>query len=157
MQGDQQQLTIVADTQLDNAAAFSKLIVKSADGKSVRLGDVTRVIDSVANNQTASWYDGSRAIILAVQRQPDANTVAVVDAVKAMLPSFQSELPAAASLETLNDRAQLDPRLGQRRRVHAGADDRAGDPGDLHLRAAGLGDADPGACRADLADRDARA
>ena len=46
-----------------------------------------------------------RAIILAVQRQPDANTVAVVDAVKAMLPSFQSELPAAASLETLNDRA----------------------------------------------------
>ena len=56
LQGDQQQLTIVADTQLDNAAAFSKLIVKSADGKSVRLGDVTRVINSVANNQTASWY-----------------------------------------------------------------------------------------------------
>ena len=105
LQGNQQQLTIVADTQLDNAAAFSKLIIKSADGKSVRLGDVTRVIDSVANNQTASWYDGTRAIILAVQRQPDANTVAVVDAVKAMLPSFQNELPAAASLETLNDRA----------------------------------------------------
>ena len=105
LQGSQQQLTIVADTQLDNAAAFSKLIVKSADGKSVRLGDVTRVIDSVANNQTASRYDGSPAIILAVQRQPDANTVAVVDAVKAMLPSFQNELPAAASLETLNDRA----------------------------------------------------
>jgi HAE1 family hydrophobic/amphiphilic exporter-1 len=105
LQGSQQQLTIVANTQLDNAAAFSNLIIASNNGKAVRLGDVTRVIDSVVNTQTASWYDGSRAIILAVQRQPDANTVAVVDRVKEMLPTFQSELPAAASLETLNDRA----------------------------------------------------
>src|SRR4051794_12044488 len=105
LQSSSQQLTIVADTQLDNAAQFTKLIVKSSNGAPVRLGEVTRVIDSVANNQTASWYDGSRAIILAVQRQPDANTVAVVDAVKKMLPEFQNELPAAATLETLNDRA----------------------------------------------------
>ncbi|AFL54133.1 HAE1 family hydrophobic/amphiphilic exporter-1 [Sinorhizobium fredii] len=106
MQSTGRQMTIVADTQLDNAAAFSKLIVKSADGKAVRLGDVTKVIDSVADTQTASWHDGSRAIILAVQRQPDANTVAVVDMVKAMLPSFRQSLPAAASLEMLNDRSQ---------------------------------------------------
>ncbi|MEI5681099.1 MULTISPECIES: efflux RND transporter permease subunit [unclassified Mesorhizobium] len=105
LQGSQQQLTIVADTQLDNAAKFSNLIISSNNGKAVRLGDVTRVIDSVVNTTTASWYDGSRAIILAVQRQPDANTVAVVDRVKEMLPTFQSELPAAASLETMNDRA----------------------------------------------------
>ena len=106
VQSTGRQMTIVAKTQLDNAAAFSKLIVKSADGKAVRLGDVARVIDSVANTQTASWHDGSRAIILAVQRQPDANTVAVVDKVKAMLPSFRQSLPAAASLKMLNDRSQ---------------------------------------------------
>ena len=105
LQTSQQQLTIVANTQLNNASDFARLIISSKDGKAVRLGDVTRVIDSVANLQTASWYDGSRAIILAVQRQPDANTVAVVDRVKAMLPAFRNELPAAASLETLNDRA----------------------------------------------------
>ena len=105
LQSSQQQLTIVADTQLDNAAAFSNLIISSKDGKPVRLGDVTRVIDSVANLQSASWYDGTRAIVLAIQRQPDANTVAVVDRVMAMLPTFRAELPAAASLETLNDRA----------------------------------------------------
>jgi HAE1 family hydrophobic/amphiphilic exporter-1 len=105
LQGSQQQLTIVANTQLDNAAKFSNLIIASNNGKAVRLGDVTRVIDSVVNTTTASWYDGSRAIILAVQRQPDANTVAVVDRVKEMLPTFQNALPAAATIETLNDRA----------------------------------------------------
>ncbi|MGH0224842.1 efflux RND transporter permease subunit [Sinorhizobium meliloti] len=106
VQSTGQQITIVADTQLENAAGFSKLIIKSADGKAVRLGDVAKVVDSVANTQTASWHDGSRAIILAVQRQPDANTVAVVDKVKAMLPSFRQSMPAAASLELLNDRSQ---------------------------------------------------
>jgi HAE1 family hydrophobic/amphiphilic exporter-1 len=106
VQSTGQQMTIVADTQLENAAGFSQLIIKSADGKAVRLGDVTKVVDSVANTQTASWHDASRAIILAVQRQPDANTVAVVDKVKAMLPSFRQSLPAAASLELLNDRSQ---------------------------------------------------
>ena len=54
-----------------------------------------------------------RAIILAVQRQPDANTVAVVDAVKAMLPAFQNELPAAATLETAQRPLDLDPRRGR--------------------------------------------
>lgn len=105
LQGNQQQLTIVANTQLNNAADFSNLIITSKDGKPVRLGDVTKVIDSVANLQTASWYDGTRAIVMAVQRQPGANTVAVVDRVKAMLPTFRSELPVAASLEAFNDRA----------------------------------------------------
>ncbi|PWK63738.1 efflux RND transporter permease subunit [Aminobacter sp. AP02] len=105
LQSSQQQLTIVANTQLDNAAQFANLIISSSGDKPVRLGDVTRVIDSVANTQTASWHDGTRAILLAVQRQPNANTVAVVDRVKAMLPTFRGELPAAASIETLNDRA----------------------------------------------------
>ncbi|TIT79853.1 MAG: acriflavine resistance protein B, partial [Mesorhizobium sp.] len=54
---------------------------------------------------TASWYDGTRAIIMAVQRQPDANTVDVVDRVKAMLPSFQDQMPGAASIKLLNDRS----------------------------------------------------
>ena len=67
---------------------------------------MSRVVnDSVENNQTASWYDGTRAIILAVQRQPDANTVEVVDRVKAMLPTFQDDLPRASTIEVLNDRS----------------------------------------------------
>jgi hydrophobic/amphiphilic exporter-1 (mainly G- bacteria), HAE1 family len=105
LQNDRQQLTITANTTLNNAAEFSNLIIANRDGHPVRLGDVTRVVDSVETTTNASWYDGTRAIILAVQRQPDANTVDVVDKVKAMLPSFTDQLPAAASIKLLNDRS----------------------------------------------------
>jgi HAE1 family hydrophobic/amphiphilic exporter-1 len=88
-----------------NAADFSTIVIATKNGLPVRLGDVTRVIDSVETTTTASWYDGTRAIILAVQRQPDANTVDVVDRVKAMLPSFSEQLPAAAGIKLLNDRS----------------------------------------------------
>ncbi len=100
-----QQLTLVADTQLSNASAFAQQVIAVRNGNPVRLGDVTRVIDSVANNQIAAWHDGSRAIVLSVQRQPDANTVAVVDQVRAMLPSIESQLPGTASIAVLNDRS----------------------------------------------------
>lgn len=105
LQNDKQQLTITANTQLNNAAGFSNIIIATRSGRPVRLGEVTRVIDSVETTTTASWYDGTRAIIMAVQRQPDANTVDVVDRVKAMLPSFQDQMPAAASIRLLNDRS----------------------------------------------------
>ncbi|MBX9910110.1 MAG: efflux RND transporter permease subunit [Beijerinckiaceae bacterium] len=105
LQNTSQQLTIQARTQLANAAQFANVIITTRNGKPVRLGDVARVIDSVENTQTASAYDGMPAVVLAVQRQPDANTVEVVDRVKAMLPAFSGQLPAAASLALLNDRS----------------------------------------------------
>ncbi|MGN6471439.1 MAG: efflux RND transporter permease subunit, partial [Rhizobiaceae bacterium] len=105
LSNDRQQLTITSNTQLDNAAGFSDLIIATKNGRPVRLGEVTRVIDSVETTTTGSWYDGTRAVLLAVQRQPDANTVEVVDKVKAMLPSFDDQMPAAASIKLLNDRS----------------------------------------------------
>ncbi|TGQ17078.1 MULTISPECIES: efflux RND transporter permease subunit [unclassified Mesorhizobium] len=105
LQNNKQQLTITANTQLTDAAGFSNLIIATKNGHPVRLGEVTRVVDSVQTTTTASWYDGTRAIIMAVQRQPDANTVDVVDKVKAMLPSFQDQMPAAAQIKLLNDRS----------------------------------------------------
>lgn len=105
IQNSAQQLTIQAQTQLANAAQFSNVIIATRGGKPVRLGDVAKVIDSVENTQTRSTYDGTPAVVLAVQRQPDANTVEVVDRVKAMIPAFEEQLPAAASLSLLNDRS----------------------------------------------------
>ena len=102
---NQQQLTIVANTQLQNAAAFADLIISAPGARPVHLGDVARVVDSVAVTTSGSWYDGTPSILLAVQRQPDANTVDVVDRVKTMLPSFEGQLPAEASLSLLNDRS----------------------------------------------------
>ena len=105
VQNDRQQMTIQASTQLANAAQFADVIIATRNGKPVRLGDVATVIDSVENTQTASSYDGMPAVVLAVQRQPDANTVDVVDRVKAMVPAFGEQLPAAAELAQLNDRS----------------------------------------------------
>ncbi|HEX4297408.1 MAG TPA: efflux RND transporter permease subunit, partial [Devosia sp.] len=100
-----QQMAIEADTQQTNAAQFSQLIVADPGGKPVRLGDVAHVTDSVANTQTASTYDGRPSIVLAVLRQPGANTVAVANTVKAMLPKFLADLGPTAKINILNDRS----------------------------------------------------
>ncbi len=105
LQNKSQQLTIEAKTQLANAAQFADVIIANRDRHPVRLGDVATVVDSVENLQTASWYDGTRAIVLAVQRQPDANTVDVVDQVRAMLDTFRVQLPPNTTIEPLNDRS----------------------------------------------------
>jgi HAE1 family hydrophobic/amphiphilic exporter-1 len=105
MQSGPQQLTIEAETQLADAAHFADIIIATRDGRPVRLGDVAKVIDSVENLQLASWYDGSRALVVAVFRQPDANTVEVVDRVKTAIGQMQSLLPPATTLGLLNDRS----------------------------------------------------
>ncbi|PUA16667.1 efflux RND transporter permease subunit [Glaciimonas sp. PCH181] len=105
LDGPRQSLTIQANKQLANAAAFSNLVIKSQDGSSMRLKDVADVEDSVETTKSGSWVNGEPSIILAVQRQPDANTVAVVDAVKATLPQFKSQMPASINVHVLNDRS----------------------------------------------------
>ncbi|MFB9951307.1 efflux RND transporter permease subunit [Rhizobium puerariae] len=103
LQNDSQRLTINAETQRTNADQFRSLVIANPNGAPVHLGDVAEVQDSVANLNAGSWYDGHSAIVLAIQRQPDANTVDVVDAVRAKLPALSSELPASVSINVMND------------------------------------------------------
>jgi HAE1 family hydrophobic/amphiphilic exporter-1 len=98
-------LTLRSSNQLENARAFRDLIVKSQDGASVRLGDLGQVVDSVENIRQASWFNGRRAIVLAIQRQPGTNIVRVADAVHAMVDRLRPQLPGSVSIETLNDRS----------------------------------------------------
>jgi hydrophobe/amphiphile efflux-1 (HAE1) family protein len=106
LSGVKQTVTLQASGQLSRAASYGPLIVAYREGHPVRLGDVARIVDSVENDQTASWLGNDRSILLAVQRQPDANTVAVVDGVKAMLPQLQALLPASVHLNVMLDRSQ---------------------------------------------------
>jgi len=105
LRNTEQSLAIQATTALSNADQFRSIIVATRNGRPVRLGDLAAVTDSVENNQTASWYNTNRAIILGVYRQPEANTVDVVDRVRALLPTFDGQLPRGASLSVLNDRS----------------------------------------------------
>src|SRR5471032_1139892 len=90
---------------LNKAVDYMPVIVAFQNGAPVRISDVGTAIDSVENDKIASWLDGTRAILLAVFRQPDANTVEVVDRVKAMLPAIQVELPSGVEIAVLNDRS----------------------------------------------------
>jgi HAE1 family hydrophobic/amphiphilic exporter-1 len=100
-----QQLALEARTNLKNADEFRNIIVAVRNNHPVRLKEIAKVLDSVENDRTASWYNGKRGIILGVYRQPDANTVAVVERVKALLPTFDRDLPPGAKLQVLNDRS----------------------------------------------------
>src|SRR5438045_312282 len=97
--------TITATGQLMDAQHFRNLIVAYRNGNPVRLNEIGQVFDSVENNKVASWFNGQRAIILAIQRQPGTNTVEVVDSIKKLLPSLQQRMPGAMEMEILYDRS----------------------------------------------------
>src|SRR5689334_14082357 len=103
--GPKTALTIQATGQLDNASAFKDLIVAYRNGAPVHLTELGRITDYVQNNKTASWYDGARSIVLAIQRQPGTNTVDVANKVKAALTKLQTEIPPSVKVSTLYDRS----------------------------------------------------
>jgi len=103
--GPQRAYTVLADGSISSAPEFRKLAVTYQNGTPVRLQDVARVLDDVQDNRTASWFDGRRAIVLAIQRQPGTNTVQVADAVKATVAGLTSQLPASVEVSTLYDRS----------------------------------------------------
>jgi hydrophobic/amphiphilic exporter-1 (mainly G- bacteria), HAE1 family len=104
--GAHRAFTVQASGQLMDAPAYRPLIVAYRNGAPVRLDQLGRVIDSVENDKVAGWRRDERAVVLAVQRQPGTNTVEVVDGVRALLPAFREQLPAAVNLEALYDRSQ---------------------------------------------------
>jgi HAE1 family hydrophobic/amphiphilic exporter-1 len=104
--GPNKAFTIQANGQLTEAKAYESIVVTYKDGAPVRVEDVGRAIDSVENDKTAAWTTDQRSIILAVQKQPGANTVAVSDEVKKLLPRFRSDLPASIDLDVLFDRSE---------------------------------------------------
>jgi HAE1 family hydrophobic/amphiphilic exporter-1 len=105
LQGVRQNLTVDATGQMPHAADYNNLVVAWRKGAPVRLNEIAKVYDSVENNQLAAWVGADRAIVLAIFRQSDANTVDVVDTVKAKIPYYQSQLPPSVDVHILNDRS----------------------------------------------------
>ena len=106
LDGPRQTLTIQANRQLTRAADFRPLIIATLpNGAVVRLEDVADVEDSVEVTKTASWANGERSISMSIQRQPDANTVATVNAIKAAIPGLIAQMPKSIKLDIRNDRS----------------------------------------------------
>jgi len=96
--------SINSNDQLVAVADYTNLIIAWRNGAAVRVADVARVVDSAENIKLGAWSGLKPAIILNVQRQPGANVIATVDAIKARLPELQSGLPVALKVDVLSDR-----------------------------------------------------
>ena len=104
--GPEKSYTVMASGQLNTAAQYRPIIVAYRNGAPVRLQDLGKVFDSVQDNRVAAWFNDSRCILLAIQRQPGTNTVEVCKGVRALLPSFKSQLPSSVSIHILFDKSE---------------------------------------------------
>jgi HAE1 family hydrophobic/amphiphilic exporter-1 len=107
--GPHKAFTLQATGQLMTADEYKDMIVAYRGGAPVRLGELGAIVDGVEDQRTASWFatrdTEQRAITLGIQRQPGTNTMAVADAVKALLPQFRLELPSSVHMDVLYDRS----------------------------------------------------
>ena len=101
--GPHQDYQINANDQLVTSDDYRKVVVAYANGAPVMLTDVAKVTDGIENKNQAAWMNGTPAVILNIQRQPGANTIKVVEAIKAILPQLEVNLPAAIKVTPLTD------------------------------------------------------
>ncbi|MDB5379617.1 MAG: acriflavine resistance protein, partial [Rubritepida sp.] len=106
LDGPHQASTVMANDQISTAAAFSNLVVAYRNGAPVRLSDVGVVVDGLENTLNAAWFNGQRAVLIDVQRQPGANIVETVDRVRAQLEQLQGALPGGITLTVVADRTE---------------------------------------------------
>src|SRR6202035_501710 len=89
------------------AADYRKVVVAYRNTAPVYLGDVASISDSVINDKLDGWFGDRRSVLVYVFKQPEANVVQIVDAVKALLPELSRWLPPAIKVHVLFDRTML--------------------------------------------------
>src|SRR6201995_4606836 len=103
-EGPTRSYTINADDQLENVADYKNLIIATRNGASVRMSDISTVVQGPENNQLGAWSGKTPAIVVNVQRQPGANVIKTVDAIKTQLPDLTASLPPGIKVAVLADR-----------------------------------------------------
>jgi multidrug efflux pump len=101
--GPHQDYQINANDQLMTSGDYRKVVVAYRNGAPILLTDVAQVVDGIENNKQAAWMNQTPAVILNIQRQPGANTINVVKAIKAILPQLEANLPASIKVTPLTD------------------------------------------------------
>jgi multidrug efflux pump len=101
--GPHQDYQINANDQLETSDDYRKVVVAYRNGAPIILKDVATVVDGIENNKQAAWMNETPAVILNIQRQPGANTIKVVKAIKAVLPQLEVNLPASIQVTPLTD------------------------------------------------------
>ncbi len=104
LDGAAQSWTVAANDQLHKAADYAQMIVAWKNGAPVRLSDVARVTDSVANNKIEGLWNTQHAVVVQVRKQADANMAATVDRVRAALPQIARWMPPGIGIQVTADR-----------------------------------------------------
>ncbi|MDU1666371.1 MAG: efflux RND transporter permease subunit [Bradyrhizobium sp.] len=104
LDGPRQSFLVDANDQLLEADSYQDAVIAYRSGAPVHLRDIGRAVDSVEDAEQAAWYMGRQAVLLEIQRQPGANTIQLVDAVKVVLPSLRAALPAQVRVDVVSDR-----------------------------------------------------
>ncbi len=105
LDGPRQSITIYANPQLVKPEEFAELVISQKNGLPIHLKDVAEVTQSYEDVKTWATAGGERSVAIAVLRQPSANTVEVVNSIKALIPQLQKQMPASIKLQLLNDRS----------------------------------------------------
>ena len=98
--------SIDANDQLADVNAYRNLVIAYADGAPVRLADVAEVVMSAENTRLGAWMNATPAVIVEVRRQPGANVIGTVDAIKRALPELERQLPGDMQVTLLTDRTE---------------------------------------------------
>ena len=104
-EGPHEQFPIDTNDQIANAAQFRKVIIAYSGGAPVELKDVATVVDLSVADRTGAWYGENRSELLLVEREPGANTLDVVDQVRAMMPELTQSIPRSVHVDLLSDRS----------------------------------------------------
>ncbi|MBI4195750.1 MAG: efflux RND transporter permease subunit [Betaproteobacteria bacterium] len=107
LQGSARNFTVKSSGALQRARNFNDLIVAYQDGMPVRLSDIGYAVDSIENAKVKSWFNDDRSIFLAVYRQPGANTVEVVQKIRALFPEMERDAPPGVRFNVINDRSEF--------------------------------------------------
>src|ERR1700689_1295764 len=105
--GPAQDYTINANDQLLTSSDYKSVVVAYRNGAPVMLSDVARVVDGVENTKLAAWMNYPPSVTLNIQRQPGANTIAVVDSIEKLLPQLETSLPKAVHVQIVTDRTTV--------------------------------------------------
>src|SRR5581483_6410305 len=97
--GSNQNVTLLATSAMRKADEYRKVVVAYRNGAPVKLEEVARVIDGIENDKVATWFNGERAIVLGVQKQPGANTIAVVDSIRERMDLYRAQVPPSIQME----------------------------------------------------------
>ncbi len=104
--GPRQAVPVLASGQLRTAREYQELIVAYRNGAPVHLQDLGNAIQDVQFDKVSAWFNDKPGVVLAIQRQPGTNTVAVIDTVKRLLPGLQAQMPAGMHMAVLFDRSE---------------------------------------------------